>query len=173
MRAALRGLLILGTSAGAAYAQAEPPVSLPPTTTTAPKHEPSDSRLSGYRERLERHAGYFITREQIEKRTTRRLMDALRGVPGARVISLSRSGAGSHSVSFNGASCPPLVFVDGFPATSGAYDLESINLDGLEGVEVYTSAVSTPAELFGPGGPNRCGVIAIWSRSVPRAIKKP
>src|SRR5438045_5244082 len=107
MRAALRGLLILTASAGVAYAQSEPPVSLPPTTTTAPKHEAADSRLSGYRERLDRHAGFFITREQIEKRTSRRLMDALRSVPGARVISLSRSGAGSHSVSFNGASCPP------------------------------------------------------------------
>jgi TonB family protein len=72
-------------------------------------------------------------------------------------------GAQGRSVTLGGASCSPLVFVDGFPATAGAFDLDMIELGSLEGVEVYSSSTSIPAELIGPRGPGRCGVIALWS----------
>jgi TonB family protein len=38
-----------------------------------------------------------------------------------------------------------------------------IELGSLEGVEVYSNTVSIPAELMGPRGPDRCGVVALWS----------
>lgn len=129
--------------------------------------EPSDARLAGFNQRLARHAGYFITRDQIEQTANPRLIDALRRLPGVRVVTLR--GAQGRSVTLGGASCPPLVYIDGFPATAGALDLDMIDLSSLEGVEVYSSASAIPPELIGARGVDRCGVIALWtSPSRPR-----
>ena len=125
------------------------------------RREAYDARLAGYKQRLERNAGYFITREQIERNPNSRLIDAIRRLPGVRVMTLR--GAQGRTVAFAGANCPPLIFVDGFPATAGAFDLDMIELGSLEGVEVYSSTASIPPELMGPRGPDRCGVVALWS----------
>jgi TonB family protein len=133
------------------------------------RREPSDARLAGFNQRLARHVGYFITRDQIERTANPRLIDALRRLPGVRVVTLR--GAQGRSVTLGGASCPPLVYIDGFPATAGAFDLDMIELGSLEGVEVYSSASAIPPELIGPHGLDRCGVIALWSSpSRPRKI---
>lgn len=128
------------------------------------RREPFDARLAGFNQRLARKAGYFITREQIERNPNSQLIDALRRLPGVRVVNLR--GAQGRSVNLGGARCPPLVFVDGFPATAGAFDLDMVELGSLEGVEVYSSTTAIPAELMGPGGPSQCGVIAVWSSPV-------
>ena len=125
------------------------------------RREPFDARLAGFNQRLARKAGYFITRDQIERNPNSQLIDALRRLPGVRVVNLR--GALGRSVNLGAARCPPLVFVDGFPATAGAFDLDMVELGSLEGVEVYSSTTSIPAELMGPGGPSPCGVIAVWS----------
>jgi TonB family protein len=125
------------------------------------RREVFSARLAGFNRRLEQHTGNFITREQIEKNPNARLIDAIRRLPGVRVVTLR--GAQGRSVTFAGSNCPPLVFVDGFPATAGAFDLDMIELGSLEGVEVYSTSTSIPPELMGPRGPNGCGVIGLWS----------
>ena len=129
--------------------------------TVKARREAYDARLSGFNARKTRGIGYFMTREQIEHTTSSRLIDALRGMPGVRVVNLR--GSLGRSVTIGGAGCPPLVFLDGFPATAGPMDLDAIELGSLEGIEVYAGASGVPPELIGPRGPDRCGVIAMWS----------
>ena len=124
--------------------------------------EPYDGRLAGFNARRSRKVGYFVTRADIERKNGFNLTDVMRAVPGARVITMR--GALGKTVLLRGATCPPLVFVDGFPASAGPFDLDMINIKSVEGLEVYSGAASIPLEFIGPRGLEQCGVIAIWSR---------
>ncbi len=126
------------------------------------RREPYDGRLEGFRTRLEaKRGGYFITRARIEQTGNRNLLDAFRGVPGVRIGTFGRGG---RVVRFRSNTCTPLVFVDGFAASATDFDFESIDLNMVEGIEMYMSSSSVPPELMGPRGLEQCGVIAIWSR---------
>jgi len=126
------------------------------------RREPSDARLAGFNARRARKVGHFITRNDLERKNGFNLTDAMRDVPGARVITMR--GALGKTVLLRGSTCPPLVFIDGFPASAGPFDLDMVNLKSVEGIEVYSGAASIPMELIGPRGLEQCGVIAIWSR---------
>jgi TonB family protein len=121
----------------------------------------SDSRLSGFNARRARNGGHFITRERIGRMNSFSFTDLLREVPGVRI---ARTRNATKSVRLRGASCAPLVFIDGSPASAGEFDLESVDLGSVEAVEVYSSSSTVPPELVGPRGLFRCGVIGIWSR---------
>lgn len=122
--------------------------------------QPFDARLAGYRARVGHADGRFITRAQIDRLSNTGMIDALRRLPGVRVVEY-RTG---RSVSLGGAHCAPTVFVDGFAATGPTFDLDMIDLKSVEGVEVYTGSTSAPPELVPSSGKEGCGVIAIWSR---------
>ncbi len=126
------------------------------------RREPSDARLEGFRTRLAaKRGGHFITRARIEQTGNRNMLDAFRGVPGVRIGSEGRMG---RVVRFRSNNCAPLVFIDGFPASAADFDFESIDLNMVEGIEMYMSSSSVPPELLGPRGLEQCGVVAIWSR---------
>ncbi len=132
-----------------------------PVAVTA-RRDVSDSRLEGFRSRLEaKRSGYFITRDRIEQSQTRSLTDALRGVPGVRVGGETRTG--TH-VYFRGQRCSPVVFIDGFAATATQFDFGSLDLNMVEGIEVYMSNTSMPADFMASRGLDNCGAVAIWSR---------
>lgn len=131
------------------------------TVRVRARPEPYDSRLAGFNERRSRKLGYFITREQIERRNDTRLSEALRQVPGVRPYTMR--GALGRSVTLPGSHCPPVVFVDGFAANLGSFDLDMIDLSSVEGIEVYPNGSSVPAAFLGSYGSEECGVIAIWS----------
>jgi TonB family protein len=122
----------------------------------------SDERLAGYNARRQRKVGYFVTRERIETANSRRLTDMLAEIPGVRFF--SERGGPNRALRLRGARCPPLVFLDGSPATSGEFDLDNIDPATVEGIEVYPDMMSVPPELLGPRDLDRCGVIAVWSR---------
>lgn len=71
---------------------------------------------------------------------------------------------GGTTINLRGASCPPLVFVDGFPASAGVVDLDMFDLATVEGIEVYSGMATVPPEFVTGRGQERCGVVAIWSR---------
>jgi TonB family protein len=123
---------------------------------------PSNERLAGFNQRRLKKVGYFVTRERIDGANSRRLTDLLAEVPGVRFF--SERGGPSRALRLRGARCPPLVFLDGFPATAGEFDLDNIDPGTVEGIEVYPDMMSIPPELLGPRDLDRCGVIAIWSR---------
>jgi len=145
--------------------------------STARRH-PSDVRLAGFRERSRKKAGgYYITRARIEKYAGRSVYDILRAVPGVQVgpQASQRFGGqpfGSETVRLRGANCPPGVFIDGAAATAEEFDLGTIALHLLEGIEVHPSNVALPPEFFAAGVRQHCGVIAIWSLPPPpRALR--
>lgn len=130
------------------------------------RREVYDARLYGFESRAaKRKNGYFITRERIERTNSKRLSDLLRQVPTVRIAMVRGLGTMAY---IRGASCPPLVYLDGSPASAGPLDLDMIDLSSVEGIEVY-GGFGAPPE-FSNVRADRCGVIAIWSRPFrPRA----
>jgi TonB family protein len=145
------------------------PVQLDPVTVTA-RHEPFDARLAGFQKRSLGKVGTFITREKIESRAAPSFSDLLREVPGVRIVSLN-SGI-RNGVRFRGQNCPPVVFVDGFPASADEFDVDMVDPVSVEGVEIYMGMLTVPAELQAPRGMDHCGAIAIWSRPFRSAPKR-
>jgi TonB family protein len=135
------------------------PEVLTPVEVTA-RAEVYDARLAGFESRAaKRKNGHFITRERIDRSNSTRLSDLLRQVPTVRI----RPVRGLGTMAFiRGASCPPLVYVDGSPASAGPLDLDLIDLSSVEGIEIYGGFGAPPEFSNVPA--DRCGVIAIWSR---------
>lgn len=119
------------------------------------------SRLAGFEERRALKVGHFITRERIDRHPGSNVTDLLREVPGVRVGKLNGL---EHAVRIRGASCAPLVYIDGYPARAYELDLDDFEARSVEGIEVYSSGSSIPQQFLGTGAELQCGVIAIWSR---------
>ena len=120
-----------------------------------------DSRLAGFNARKEKGVGHFVTRERLDALSSARFVDVLRQIPGVRMRTLR---GGVATVTLRGSRCPPLVFLDGFPATAGVLDLDMIDLASVEGIEVYSGVATVPVEFMSVRGLDSCGVIAVWSR---------
>ena len=124
------------------------------------RREVYDARLAGFESRAaKRKNGHFITRDRIERTNSKRLSDILRQVPTVRIALVRGLGTMAY---VRGANCPPLVYIDGSPASAGPLDLDLIDLSSVEGIEVY-GGFGAPPE-FSNVRADRCGVIAIWSR---------
>jgi hypothetical protein len=131
------------------------------TVEVVRKSEPYDSRLAGFKARMQRSAGRFVTRDQLDQMSSARFVDALRSLPGVQLRAL---GGGGTTIVLRGSRCPALVFIDGFPADAGVMDLDMIDLSGVEGIEIYSGAATVPSEFMAARETHGCGVIAIWSR---------
>jgi hypothetical protein len=136
-----------------------------PTTLAAvrvvARAQPFEARLAGFYERESKKLGYYITRDDIARKNSTRMADMLIGIPGIRLVTMS--GAMGQKIQLRGGRCEPLVVLDGFPATSGSFDVNMIDMGTVEGVEVYPNANSVPAELMAVGNLSACGVVAIWT----------
>lgn len=136
--------------------------------------------LEGFRDRLERGTGTYLTRVDIQRRNPMYVTDILQDVAGVMV---SSSGSGTRKVvrmaRSAGRNCPVQIFVDGLLVTrpvSGlsaasagrARELDTFTIDDVvspgvvEGIEVYRGLSSVPPEFLTPNA--ECGVIAIWTR---------
>ncbi len=153
-----------GATATVDFRLATTPIQMEAISVTA-RREPSDSRLTGFRMRAEtQSAGTIFTRDRIEQSPNRSTMDLLRTVPGFRLIPAARGSGQSSTIRFRANRCPPVVFIDGHAAGATEFDLETIDLHMVEGIEVYPTSTSLPAEFFTATRGEQCGVIAIWSR---------
>jgi len=132
-----------------------------PNVEVVEQREVYDSRLAGFKARSTKGVGHFITRERLERLHSYRFTDVLREIPGIRMRMLR---GGGMTINMRGASCPPIVFVDGFPAAAGVVDLDMFDLKSVDGIEVYHGMASVPPEFVTGRGLERCGVVAIWSR---------
>jgi hypothetical protein len=106
----------------------------------------------------------FLTREEIEQRGATRATDLLRGLPGVR-LDFVRWGMGPDIVMQGGfGACEPTIFLDGVElvktAGVGSSMNDYITPDRIEGIEVYSSFSTVPAQ-FRAG---MCGVILLWTR---------
>ena len=117
-------------------------------------------RLAGFYQRRSRSSGgHFITREQIDKRNPSQLTDLFRNVPGARV----HTSRFTNAIRFRGMRCAPLVWLDGFPATAGEFDIDALDPYIVEGIEIYLGVATVPPEFRWVRGGGSCGAIVIWT----------
>jgi TonB family protein len=119
-------------------------------------------RLAGYYQRLERRtSGYFISRDEIDRRSYRSLSQLLRTVPGLNSVPLR---VGGNGIRMRGNRCRPLVWIDGVPMPAGEVDLDAFPTSTLHGIELYSGATTAPSDLQINGNLGSCGTIALWSR---------
>lgn len=119
-------------------------------------------RLAGYYERLEhRSAGYFITRDMIDRENPRTLSQLLQNVPG---MSLVRNRGGQAGVRMRGRNCWPLVWLDGTPMPAGEVDLNGFPPSTLHGIELYLGSTTAPMRYTFTRDLSSCGTILLWSR---------
>lgn len=144
-----------------------------PTVRIAARVEAFDGRLEGFRTRSAgRRSGHFITRERLDRVSNYRFLDVLRELPGVRIVQ-NRSGP-MRSVRLRGAtaSCWPMVWLDGAPASAGEFDLDMLQLNTVEGIEVYPSSSTVPVEFSAARSGGFCGVIAVWTRPARPAARR-
>jgi TonB family protein len=150
--------------------QLHPNPTMLPTVQVKAQHAPYAARLAGFYDRLKSGTGYYITRDQLERNSGQKLSEALARLPGVSRYRLPGAGEG---VRLAGQNCPPLVMIDGFPASTSdrGFDIDILDPSAVEGVEVYRSSLSAPSTLSGPFGSEHCGLIAIWSRPMRPAVR--
>jgi hypothetical protein len=147
------------------------PIPLPPVIARASAVD----RASGYRERVKLGAyGRFITRADIDKYGSYSLSHVLRFTPEVRIERVMDGAFTSEGVFMRsfGDLCVPVVYLDGLPVPVGrVFEINDlVSPEAVEGIEVYRSVLSAPMELRLPAftpSDMTCGVIAVWSRSVP------
>ncbi len=136
--------------------------------------------MAGFWERRDRGDGFFFTAVDIDRRNAQRMNDIIRTVPGwgrnqnqrnadalvrgtaVRMGAMTRDQANLSAAT----KCFPTVVVDGMAATLTELSLEGIDPRSLAGIEVYVDGSRTPSEFWGTAGQGRCGVVALWSRSM-------
>ena len=112
----------------------------------------------GFEQRRRKGGGYFITEQQIKEQQPLKLVELLRTVPG--VYTACNYGGCRVVMERSTPPCPPVYYLDGFPATLATGP--DFPIQGIRGIEVYGDALSTPSEFQQSG--LRCGIIAIWTR---------
>lgn len=126
----------------------------------------STTALRGYDERRQRGLGVFVTRQDIEKRNTRSLTDILRTQRGVMVTGRSRT---LRFTNYQSKNCTPEIWLDG-QRTPGL-ELESVSATDVEGVELYQSMASTPAEFHRGNSTPECGTVVIWTKRPKLEVK--
>jgi TonB family protein len=118
--------------------------------------------LAGFYRRMSQGNGRFMTQEQIERSTARRMSDLMRGIPGLRVDQ-KRTGANAYRL--RGATVNPIIWVDGIPLGGGEIDLDAYDPRTFAGIEIYSGAATVPPEFTsGRSYSSSGGTIVLWTR---------
>jgi hypothetical protein len=118
--------------------------------------------LAGFWERRERGFGYFLTRDQIEKRDAHDFTDLARMVPsvsigmrnGRKTLRFTRGAAGRD--------CPPQYIVDGMRIENGSPD--EFTPQDIEALELYAGPSTIPPQFAPRFNSFTCGAVVIWTR---------
>lgn len=127
--------------------------------------------LQGFYERQERNvSGLFVTRGEIAARNTLRLSDVVHSRRGVQLVRI-RGGFGVRFASQSGSrrNCTPDMWIDGQLARS--MELDDIPANAVEGLELYDTFASIPADFTSPGSTMPCGAIVVWTR--PPGTRRP
>lgn len=101
--------------------------------------------------------GQFLTKEQIEARSSMELAMLLQTLPGVWLDSSGRSVRLLSSSAMDGTFCEPEYILDGQPMLGGYRRILTMDLEGVEVYRGYSEAVHG---YF----PNSCGLIFLWRR---------
>ncbi len=124
----------------------------------------------GFYGRRSKGFGYFLTRDDIDKKDPLTVSDLLKGIPGIRVscgspLSCTITMPAATSM-FIGKRCAPTVVLDGAVVTvggsGGTGNLDWFNPFNLEAIEIYPSPAGVPVQYAGYMSP--CGAVLLWSR---------
>ncbi|NUP55819.1 MAG: TonB-dependent receptor plug domain-containing protein [Gemmatimonadaceae bacterium] len=118
--------------------------------------------LAGFWERRSRGFGYFLTRDEIEKRDAHEFADLARMAPnvlvgtrnGRRVIRFTRSATARD--------CPPQYVVDGMKIENGSPD--EFTPQDVEAIEFYSGPATIPPQFAPRFNSYTCGAVVIWTR---------
>jgi hypothetical protein len=107
---------------------------------------------TGFYERMGKGFGYFIQREEIDRRHASEVTDLLYGLPNVRIV----------RGTVNMRACPrsPTIVLDGM-AVGGKIN-ELLSPASIEAIEVYLGPGGVPPQYGGLRNP--CGAILIWTR---------
>lgn len=156
-------------------------VPLEALVVTAHRREVQLPEVEGLDRRYYSGWGRFVMADEIRRRNPTKLTQVL-GETGLEV-----TGNGT-SVKLSRANCAPAVFVDGVkvthpgltgtssdgayehqwadpgasPSQDAAYNLNLVHPSDVAAVEVYRSALETPAEFLDTD--SRCGAVVVWTR---------
>jgi hypothetical protein len=122
----------------------------------------SRTHLKGFDERRERGLGRYVTRQEIEARNARLLSDVLRQARGI-VVTRDRQGAAVAKFStYQARACLPLIWLDGQRAPG--LNIDGVSATDVEGVELYQSISTTPADFHRGNVGAECGTIVVWTK---------
>ncbi len=136
-----------------------------------PAHDPGLERV-GFYARMAKHAGSYMTPEQIADRHARRISDLLRAMRGVEIVTMP-AGAGATAIMRSArtmssqGTCYPTLVLDGQVVQQGGYGSATgsvddlLSPDELSGLEVYASAQGIPQRYSGSTSP--CGAILFWT----------
>lgn len=126
-------------------------------------------KLAGFRRRLSRGMGEFITRREIEERDPMRLSDMVHlragigtkpygDASGRRHVEISRAAfLEDNNV------CRIQYWIDGVPFPgANRLEMDELSPHDVEGIEIYRGPSEIPPEFNRRG--SQCGVVAIWTR---------
>lgn len=156
--------------------------------TVAVAESKPNAKMSVFEERRKGGFGHFLTEDDLKKSENGRLSEAMARVPGNRVLAGNTQAAwmyGGRGVqSRSGSTLPTLdradiakgaksgycyaaVVVDGIYVYQGnpgetLFDLNSIPLSEIAGVESYAGGATMPAMYNGTR--STCGLIIIWTK---------
>lgn len=156
-----------------------------PVSGVSVEGRPGSPRLAQFEARRAGGMGRYLTLEELSGQTDRRLSDIVRRIaPGVQAVTgnvgevylVNRRGIASGSLRKDPEACYVQVFVDGgrvFGHTHGqmtsrdknavqGFDVNSIQVQDLAGVEFYASPSNTPPEFR--NGTDLCGTLVIWTR---------
>ncbi|HET9010555.1 MAG TPA: carboxypeptidase regulatory-like domain-containing protein [Gemmatimonadaceae bacterium] len=117
--------------------------------------------LAGFWERRSRGFGYFLTRDEIEKRDAHEFVDLARMVPSVTIGTRN----GRRTIRFRSSTildCPPQYVVDGMRIENGSPD-EFIPQD-VEALELYSGPATIPPQFAPRFNSYTCGAVVIWTR---------
>ena len=149
-------------------------VVLAPVTVVSRSTRDVSPVLRGFYQRMERGAGRFVTREEIEARHPVRITDMLRNIPNLRSAPQRLGSSGSAlSQGSNADRCSVVFFVDGMqvnqPSMPGRFNPrpdvaidDYVQPEEVEGMEIYRGESDTPAEFSTRWV--QCGTVVIWTR---------
>jgi hypothetical protein len=138
---------------------------LPAVVTRDTARHYISGNLNAFEERARmRVAGYFIMDSLLRKSENRSFSNLLRSqLPGAFI---REAGFGSAYLTCGrgGTGGAPEVFVDGVAMKAGRFpfNLNTMQVSELQGVEYYPSGATMPAEYSSAG--TSCGALMLWTR---------
>ncbi|HET9010926.1 MAG TPA: carboxypeptidase regulatory-like domain-containing protein, partial [Gemmatimonadaceae bacterium] len=111
--------------------------------------------LAGFWERRSRGFGYFLTRDEIEKRDAHEFTDLMRRVPSVTIGTRN----GRPTIRFNHGTnvrdCPPQYVVDGMRIENGSPD--EFTPQDVEAIEMYSGPATIPPQFAPRFNSYTCG----------------